>query len=167
LHTWNSSLINNIFSISDASAICGLPLHTCNLHDTRVWHHSADGIYTVKSAYTLCMSLEVEANVSPTVVTHNWNIIWKQHVPPRVRSLLWRMAHCCLPTRTRLIEKGVPVKDTCAHCDVLDESHIHSFFVCPKAMNCWEQVRLDGIVRELLRDTNDFTSLLCDFFSRL
>lgn len=34
-------------------------------------------------------------------------------------------------------------------------------------MNCWEQVGLDGIVRELLRDANDFTSLLFDFFSRL
>jgi len=34
LHTWNSSFISNIFSISDAIAICGLSLHTRNLHDT-------------------------------------------------------------------------------------------------------------------------------------
>ena len=134
LHTWNSSLISNIFSISDTSAICGFPLHTHNLHDTRVWHHFVDGIYTVKSTYNLCMSLEADVNVSPTSAAHNWNIIWKQHVPPRVRSLLWRMAHCCLPTRSRLIQKGLPIDNTCVHCDVLAESHIHSFFVCAQKL---------------------------------
>ena len=104
------------------------------------------------------MSLEAEANVSPTAVAHNWNIIWKQHVPPRVCSLLWRMAHCCLPTRTHLIQKCLSIDDTCVHCDVMVESHIHSFFVCPKVMNWWEQVRLDDIVREFLCDVNDFRS---------
>jgi len=42
----------------------------------------------------------------------NWNVIWKQQVRPKVHSFMWRLAHSCLSTRTRLTQKGIPCEDT-------------------------------------------------------
>jgi len=135
LCSWSNIFIINIFPASEVSAICGLPLHVCRLIDTRSWHHSIVMNYTVKTAYRLCLSLAVEIVPSPTFAPSNWNIIWKPQVPPRIWSLLWSLAHNYLPTCTRLI-KGLLIDDTCVHYKLLAESHIHSFFVCLKAMNC-------------------------------
>jgi len=77
------------------------------------------------------------------------------------------MAHSCLPTRSRLLEKGLPIDDTCVHCEHLAETHVHTFFVCPKVMKCWELIRLDNIVRDLWCIANDFTSILLDLFKRV
>lgn len=88
-----------------------------------------DESYTVKSAYSQCMSLADE--ISPNLVgpDRNWSSLWKLPVPHKVRSFLWRAAHRCLPTRTRLIHKGVQCEETCVNCDALAETHIHIFFV--------------------------------------
>lgn len=97
----------------------------------------------------------------------NWNIIWKQKVPLKVRSFLWHAAHNCLPTRFGLIQKGVPFSDTCVHCDVLAETHTHIFFVCPKAIICWEQLQLDTTIHDMLPTSYDFSTLLFYLFGRL
>jgi len=91
--------------------------------------------YTIKTAYQLCLSLAVEIVPSSTSAPSNWNIIWKPQVPPRIWFVFWRLAHNYLPTRTCLIKKGIIIDDTCAHCELLVESNIHSFFVCLNAMN--------------------------------
>ena len=50
--------------------------------DTYVWQHTVDGSYSVKSAYMHCMTLA--ANMSNVAdPDQNWNIIWKQKVPPQ------------------------------------------------------------------------------------
>jgi ribonuclease HI len=166
LSSWNNDFIHSIFNSQDATAILSIPLRNRTLVDTYVWQHTADGSYSVKSAYTHCMTLA--ANMSNTAVPdQNWNIIWKQKVPPKVRSFLWRAAHTCLPTRSGLIQKGVSCTDTCVHCDVLAETHTHLFFVCPKAVSCWELLQLDTIIRDLLPTSYDFSTLLFDLFDRL
>jgi hypothetical protein len=45
---------------------------------------------------------------------------------------MWHMAHCCLPTHSRLLEKGLPIEDTCVHCEHHVETHSH-FFRVPKS----------------------------------
>ena len=131
LCSWNNNVVNNLFSVTNALAIKDLPLHARNFHDTRVWNHSVNGNYTVKSAYRLCMSLQEEFSSSSVTTSRNWNALWKQQVPPRTRSMLWRMAHNCLPTRSRLLEKGLPINYNCVHCEQLAETHIHTFFCAP------------------------------------
>jgi hypothetical protein len=66
LRSLNNILIINIFPASEASAICGLPLHVRRLIDTKNWHHSIDMNYTVKTAYRLCLPLAVEIVPSST-----------------------------------------------------------------------------------------------------
>jgi len=47
------------------------------------------------------------------------------------------------------------------------ETHVHAFFLCPKASSCWKLVQLDNIIVDLIYNTSDFTKLLFDFFDRL
>lgn len=49
----------------------------------------------------------------------------------------------------------------------MGETHIHTFFICPKASSCWELVQLDKIITDLIYNINDFTTLLFDFYDRL
>lgn len=79
------------------------------------------------------------------------------------------MARCTqLPFNTaRLVQKGLPCDDTCVNCDVSAESHVHLLFVCEKALKCWEMVHLDDIVHNLVGNSDNFTTLLFDFFHRL
>jgi len=94
-------------------------------------------------------------------------MIWKQRIPHKVRYFLWRLAHTCLPIGTNLIQKGVPCPDVCVTCDIMGETHIHTFFICPKASSCWELVQLDKIITDLIHNINDFSMLLFDFYNRL
>jgi len=126
-----------------------------------------NGNYTVKSAYMLFMSLQEKFSSSSDTTSRNWNAFWKQQVPPRIRSTLWSMAHSCLTTCSRLLEKGLPINDNCVHYEQLAETHIHTFFVCPKAMKCWKLIELDNTVRNLLCTANDFTSILFDFLNKI
>jgi len=54
--------------------------------------------------------------------------------------------YCFIPTCRRLIMKGIHCEDTCVIFYVMVESHIHIFFVCLKALDCWTLVQLDNIV---------------------
>ena len=167
MSSWNSDLIHTIFNFQDAMAILSTLFRDRNLVDSPVWKYSVDGSYTVKSAYSQCMSLAAE--ISPNLVGpyRNWSSLWKLPVPHKVCSFLWRVAHRCLPTRTCLIQKGVKCEETCVNCDALAETHIHIFFVCSTTIKCWELLQLDTIVQDLLLNTNDFTTLVFDFFDRL
>jgi hypothetical protein len=64
-------------------------------------------------------------------------LIWKLKVPPRTKSLLWRICRNCLPTRTRLRDKGINCAAVCALCNVDEEDSVHLLFRCPGSRNIW------------------------------
>jgi hypothetical protein len=80
-------------------------------------------------------------------------------IPHRVCSFIWRLTHQCLPTNANLISGGIPCADSCVCCDLLVETHMQLFFVCSKAVNCWEQIDFYNIVLNLVVTTNDFASM--------
>ena len=144
-----------------------LPLCERQLVDSCVWNHTVYDAYLVKSVYYLCLSMAASSMPSNNETDRNWNLIWKQQIPPKVRAFMWRTTHCCLPTCCQLLQKGVLCEDGCVPCDIMAETHTHLFFVCPKALDCWAFVHLDNIARDTISTVNDFTTLLFEFFDRL
>jgi len=138
LNSWNISVIQNLFDATDVTAILSIPLFVRSRTDSRIWKSTVDGAYTVKTTYRLCSDLLLD--VAPVRNNFSWNSIWQMQVPPRVCSFIWRLAHQCLPTRVNLISCGIPCADSCVCCDLLAETYMHLFFVCSKAVNCWEQI---------------------------
>jgi len=126
--SWNHSLVNTLFNQQGAAAVITTPLFLRPLLDTRKWKTTSNGVYLVKFAYILCADL-----LLPHALAHHisyWLSIWNLQIPPRARSLMWCLAHQCLPNRNNLTTRGIPCDDSCVVCNLLVESHMHLFFVC-------------------------------------
>jgi len=162
--SWNHTLVNSLLIHQDASAVLSIPLFNRTMTDSRIWKVTSDGNYTVKSAYRICVDLLHSSTNAQAAIT--WQNIWRLQIPPRVRSFLWRLAQQCLPTCQNLTNRGIPCDDSCVVCESFAESHMHLFFVCAKTKECWESIGLGTMVRELLHQANNFTTLLFEFLDR-
>ncbi|KAL8116352.1 hypothetical protein AgCh_022741 [Apium graveolens] len=66
-----------------------------------------------------------------------WRYIWRIRAPPKVLNLVWRAISNCLPTKSNLHAKFVPVTTTCPICSGEEETVLHALVVCPFANSCW------------------------------
>jgi len=164
-NSWNIPLVQSLFNHSDAASIVSMPLFSRLHSDQRIWKLTTDGSYIVKSAYRICLDLIVAA--TPAQNDSRWNSIWKLQIPPRVRTFLWRLAQQCLPTRSNLLACGIPCDDTCVTCEQLAESQIHVFFICLKAINCWELLGVDHIICDLLLTADNCAAMFFDLLDML
>ncbi|KAM6558702.1 hypothetical protein CsatA_027941 [Cannabis sativa] len=68
-----------------------------------------------------------------------WKTLWKIKVPPKVLHLIWKALTNCLPTRTQLYSKHVPVHLTCPFCHTEEESITHVLLQCHFSKSCWNR----------------------------
>ena len=136
---WNVPVVRQVFSEDLASKILNTPLFEQVQHDTLIWKAEKNGRYSVRSAYRLCVSELVD--LSHLHKPGYWNGIWKLKTPPKVKNLIWRMCRGCLPTRVRLLDKGVHCTTQCVSCDSNHEDLAHVFFECPFAVQVWSMAR--------------------------
>jgi len=73
--------------------------------DTPTWKLEKNGIYSVRSAYKSIM--ENSLTVQQHKIDGNWNQLWRNKIPPRIKNFLWHVTRGCLPTRLRLHTRGV------------------------------------------------------------
>ena len=97
-----------------------------------------NGRYSVRNAYRLFITDLV--NLSHIHRSGYWSRIWKLKSLPKVMNLIWRMCRGCLPTRVRLLDKGVQCPTPCVSCDSNHEDLAHIFFECPFAVRVWSMV---------------------------
>jgi len=71
-----------------------------------------------------------------------WSDIWKLKAPLKVKNLIWRICRECLPTRDRLLDRGVNCTSMWALCQGNYEDAIHVMFDHPKARNVWRVSQL-------------------------
>lgn len=69
----------------------------------------------------------------------------------------------CLPTRARLLDKGVNCPSTCAMCEESYEDATRVLFDCPKARNVWLNCSIVDRVNSVMLGNNtaaEITSVL-------
>ncbi|KAL0329501.1 UNVERIFIED_CONTAM: putative mitochondrial protein [Sesamum radiatum] len=77
LHDWNVELIRAIFWPEDQDLILQTPLSLVSSVDLLVWHYSENGIFSIRSAYHLALSMSVEASSSGTCwPSQLWHQVW-------------------------------------------------------------------------------------------
>lgn len=54
---WNVQVIGTMLEEDDAARVLDAPLFRESTRDRRVWKFNSQGIYTVRSAYKLCMDV--------------------------------------------------------------------------------------------------------------
>jgi hypothetical protein len=120
---WDVNKIMNLFSYDAAAQILAVPLVVEVQEDRLVWKEEQNGEYTVRSGYRLLMQ-EHEERVCPEV-KGDWRSLWKIRAPPKVKHLLWRICHDCLPTRKRLRQHHVQCLAECELCSEREEDAWH------------------------------------------
>lgn len=133
---WNSNLIHQLFSNAQAADILNTPLVLHIPADNLIWKGEKNGIYSVKSAYRLCVQELID--VSHLRRPGNWNVIWNLKAPPKIQNFLWHVCRGCLPTRAQLQSKGVECPVNCVSCNAMVEDLAHVFFHCPFAVQTWQ-----------------------------
>jgi len=157
--------LSTLYNPNDAAAILSTPLYNRRSEDTCIWKATVDGSYSVKTAYCICIDLLSESWSLP--ISTQRQLLWRLRVPPRVQTFLWRAAHHCLLTRDNHSKRGVPCSKSCVSCDLLAGSNMNLFFVCHKAMACWNLLGIGDIIQELLYSANFFQHMLFDLFNKL
>jgi len=104
-HNWDYNVINYYFDPETVQKILKTLLFRQEEEDQLIWRAEKNGHYFVRSAYRICME-EIAGN-SHLHRAGNWDSIWRIKVPPKVKNLIWIVYRNCLPTRTRLLDKGV------------------------------------------------------------
>lgn len=103
--------------------------------DSWRWKQSKDGIYSVKSAYSVLTS---EPN---RVAKTCYNLIWNNSVPLKVSGFSWQLLEKKLPTRGNLAAKNISLRGNNASCPLCGdciESEEHVFFTCNFATAVWK-----------------------------
>lgn len=125
-----------------------------------MWHYDSKGLFSVKSAYKVAISLQDTASSSspnPTAAS-TWNKIWKASVPGKEKVFVWNACCNILPTRSNLEKKGVVVDNICVFCSSSSESSLHVFSACPFARTVFSSSKLN------LGQQNSTVSSFWDWF---
>ncbi|KAM6561714.1 hypothetical protein CsatA_030953 [Cannabis sativa] len=132
---WDGDLVRDLFNNRDSNLILSIPLSSSRICDSWFWNLEKTGHFTVKSTYRyLQLNKEADVNLNSSGV---WKLIWKLRVPPKAKDLLWRAASDCLPTKTRLQSRHVPIQSNCPRCVNQPETPFHCLVDCPFAAQCW------------------------------
>ncbi|XP_058756815.1 uncharacterized protein LOC131630038 [Vicia villosa] len=158
---WNLNLIHQLVGGGVAQKIVNTPLFEAVHEDRIVWNLENNDIFSVRSAYRYCINEAIDT--SHLRINENWDLIWKMKIPPRVKNFLWCLCRNCVPTRVRLIDKGVGCLDSCVICGSGFENNNHLYFQCPKSIVCWEKVGLWHTIQQLVSNGGDFVSFVFSF----
>ncbi|KAL0310308.1 UNVERIFIED_CONTAM: putative mitochondrial protein [Sesamum calycinum] len=138
LHDWNVELIRAMFWPEDRDLILQLPLSLVGSVDLLVWHYSKNGLFSVRSAYHLALSMSVKASSSGTCWPPQlWHKVWQAPAPNKAKLFIWRAIRNILPTASNL-QKRIPYDNfSCPLCESVSEGPIHTFFHCDFARQVW------------------------------
>ena len=104
--------------------------------DVMIWPLTANGEYSVQSAYHFLVATEDYLAPSSSSLAHD-HAIWKMKVPNKIWHFIWRAAKDSLPIKVNLKARHVLVDDVCEGCGDYSESMLHSLWLCDQARVVW------------------------------
>ncbi|CAL1413585.1 unnamed protein product [Linum trigynum] len=137
--------------------IKAIPLPRDNVEDKLIWYGTADGVFSVKSAYHLAVSLEKRRGSGRASVDWmdraSWIRLWEANIPPKLKVFAWQIFNRILPTTEALISHHIPVLPRCPVCWGGPETLEHLFLDCPVARALWGAAGLEHLGEGLPRHT--------------
>ncbi|CAJ2637084.1 unnamed protein product [Trifolium pratense] len=113
-----------------------------NVEDKHRWIANPLGIYSVKSCYSILISIYNQHLLQPDV-ERALHELWLNDIPSKVSVFCWRLLQNKLATRDNLSAKGIItnfVSRSCTFCFNVIESCDHLFFSCPLAKRVWDGI---------------------------
>jgi hypothetical protein len=132
---------------NDVNEILKTRLAGSRLEDHIAWHYVKSGFFSVHSAYHLVVQIDqAEQNAvgcsskldgsQPLL-----NMIWTARVPPKVRTLAWRLSQEALTTQTNRKRQKLEAVATCQICGMEEESGHHVVVGCTMAATLRHEMR--------------------------
>ena len=110
-------------------AIQSIPVSATDQEDTFIWRGTANGVFSVRSAYHIQkereMAIKVEGSSSARI-NSIWCSMWQLKIPNVDKHFLWRACHDILPTKVKLCEWKVILDPTCPVCEREPETIFHT-----------------------------------------
>ncbi|CAL1401342.1 unnamed protein product [Linum trigynum] len=154
---WSDQKLSQWFDPPTCAAIKAIPLPRLPVADRLVWHNTPEGIFTVKSAYHLAVTLDRRQGCWRSEVSWmdkaSWVRVWGANLPPKLKVFVWQILNRLLPTTEALIAKGVPVLPRCPVCWAESETLEHLFLFCPVARALWDYSGLASLGEGLPQHT--------------
>ncbi len=116
--------------------ICRLAINPGVVQDKKVWVYTANGLFSVRSAYYLELDREARQFCCSSVGAQHspiWKIIWKLKVPRVIHLFLWRACNNILPTKENLLRRKIVSDPTCPLCGRETETSGHVLWSCDAA----------------------------------
>ncbi|XP_048493143.1 uncharacterized protein LOC125493698 [Beta vulgaris subsp. vulgaris] len=148
---WKLEVVREAFNEQDGKAILAIPLSECPKADRVAWAFTKDGNYSVKTAYMVGKSGNLD------LFHRAWVKIWSLEVSPKVRHFLWKVCSNSLPVRATLKHRHILEDDTCPLCLAAPETTSHALLHCSQVQEVWESSgMLSRVPRELGDDWLEF-----------
>jgi hypothetical protein len=107
---WNKELIQAEFMEEEAQVISSIPLNPLKSEDKLIWRCSANGDFSVRSAYHLGMELQESKGGQCSYTGKEedfWKVVWALEIPNVAKLFIWRACNELLPTRVNLVRRKV------------------------------------------------------------
>lgn len=175
---WNVDLIKEFFYETDAVDILQLVVGNWEGDDYLAWNWTADGVFSVKSAYRIkrydqfIKHRDSKGGSSSSVANHNgWLKLWSCNAPGKVKIHAWRLALHSIAVGVELARRKIKFNVRCPFC-YRDESFAHCFWSCGYVTEAW--MELQNIrskewprLNENSREADDVLNWLLNIFSVL
>ncbi|CAL1362037.1 unnamed protein product [Linum trigynum] len=154
---WSDEKLSQWFDPPTSRAIKAILLPRWDVPDKLIWHFTADGVFSVKSAYHLAVDLDRRRGGWRSSVSWmdkpSWIRVWEVKIPPKLKVFVWQILNRALPTMEALIEKKVQVLPRCPVCWNGPETMEHLFLYCTVARVLWDYSGLEYLGEGLPRHT--------------
>uniref|UniRef100_A0A7N2LQ94 Reverse transcriptase zinc-binding domain-containing protein n=1 Tax=Quercus lobata TaxID=97700 RepID=A0A7N2LQ94_QUELO len=108
--------------------------------DILIWPLTANGDYSVRSAYRMLVDNEnqsLPSSSAPISDGSMWKKIWKVRVHHKIRHFLWRATKDSLPTKQNLVAQHIPVGNVCDGYGDHSELVMHALWLCDQVRSVW------------------------------
>lgn len=130
---WDKVLLYACLPPDIVEQITCIPISMSGLCDRLIWTHTANGKFSVKSAYLSTMD-------DSTNHSHVWKLIWNLRIPPKLKVFTWLFFQCRLLTNVNRARRKLTLDPCCPHCPGVPETMLHLFRDCPKARTIWTAI---------------------------
>ena len=132
-----------------ANDILQIPINRFRGPDFARWPFTKFGEYSARSAYNMVRTTRFLLARSGNGLGQSstwsaeeklWKALWRVKAPNKMKIVLWRLAHDCLPSGEQLLHRQIPTRTDCCFYG-RSESVEHALLFCPHARAVWDMIR--------------------------
>ncbi|MBA0880329.1 hypothetical protein Goshw_001945 [Gossypium schwendimanii] len=134
---WKKELIESTFSEEVADRILRIPLAAEPHDDLQAWNGEPSGEYTVRSAYKLLQSLDVDPRAYELQTEYRglYKKLWLLNLPSKIKITVWKVTWNYLPLRANMQQRRLTNITFCPRCGNGTETMNHLFRECPVSVS--------------------------------